>query len=315
VASSISRNPSSQSSAPIDLAFVRRAFAQPARLQDSQFLRREVAQRMHERLSLVKLAPLAVLDAGCGEGADLPILQSSFPQTRVLGLDGSAAMLALARSRQLSAMSSVNRLLGKLLPQTIRPEGQGSSVLIAGDFAQLPLARNAVDLVWSNLALHWHPQPDRVFAEWHRVLRNDGLLMFSCFGPDTFKELRDAFAVLDNTPHSLPFVDMHDFGDMLVQAGFATPVMDMETITVTYETTDKLMADVRAWGGNPLATRRRGLYGASAWRRMLNALEASRRADGKLALSFEIIYGHAFRPVPRTTVDGEAIIRFEPHKK
>jgi malonyl-CoA O-methyltransferase len=315
VASSISRNPSSQSSAPIDLAFVRRAFAQPARLQDSQFLRREVAQRMHERLSLVKLAPLAVLDAGCGEGADLPILQSSFPQTRVLGLDGSAAMLALARSRQLSAMSSVNRLLGKLLPQTIRPEGQGSSVLIAGDFAQLPLARNAVDLVWSNLALHWHPQPDRVFAEWHRVLRNDGLLMFSCFGPDTFKELRDAFAVLDNTPHSLPFVDMHDFGDMLVQAGFATPVMDMETITVTYETTDKLMADVRAWGGNPLATRRRGLYGASAWRRMLNALEASRRADGKLALSFEIIYGHAFRPVPRTTVDGEAIISFEPHKK
>jgi malonyl-CoA O-methyltransferase len=291
---------------------VRRAFAQPARLQDSQFLRREVAQRMHERLMLVKMAPQAVLDAGCGEGVDLPILQSSFPQARVLGLDGSPAMLALAQSRQLGAMSSVNRLLGKLLPSTMRPSGPQ---LIGGDFAQMPLAGNAVDLVWSNLALHWHPQPDRVFAEWHRVLRNDGLLMFSCFGPDTFKELRQAFAMLDDAPHSLPFVDMHDFGDMLVHAGFATPVMDMETITVTYETADKLLADVRAWGGNPLATRRRGLCGARAWRRMLDTLETARRADGKLGLSFEIIYGHAFRPLPRTTASGEAIIRFDLRKK
>lgn len=310
----ISSNSSNQSSAPIDLALVRRAFTQPIRLQDSQFLRREVAQRMHERLALVKLAPQDVLDAGCGEGADLPVLQTTYPQARVLGLDGSAAMLALAQSRQLGAMSSVNRLLGKFLPQSIRPGGQGGPVLAAGDFAQLPLAGTAVDLVWSNLALHWHPQPDRVFAEWRRVLRNDGLLMFSCFGPDTFKELRHAFAALDAAPHSLPFVDMHDFGDMLVNAGFATPVMDMETITVTYETADKLLADVRAWGGNPLASRRRGLCGRQAWRRMMETLEETRRADGKLGLSFEVIYGHAFRPVPRTTAAGESIIRFEPRK-
>jgi malonyl-CoA O-methyltransferase len=266
---------------------------------------------MHERLALVKLAPQGVLDAGCGEGADLPLLQSTYPQARVLGLDGSPAMLALAQSRQLGAMSSVNRLLGKLLPQTMRPGGPS---LVAGDFAHMPLAANAVDLVWSNLALHWHPQPDRVFAEWRRVLRDDGLLMFSCFGPDTFKEVRQAFAVLDDTPHSLPFVDMHDFGDMLVQAGFATPVMDMETITVTYDTAGKLLADVRAWGGNPLATRRRGLCGKRAWQRVLDALEAARRADGKLGLSFEVIYGHAFKPVPRTTSNGEAIIRFAPRK-
>jgi malonyl-CoA O-methyltransferase len=305
----------SQSSAPIDLACVRHAFARPARLQDSQFLRREVAQRMHERLALVKMAPQAMLDAGCGEGADLPILQSSFPEARLLGLDAAPAMLALAQSRQLGAMSSVNRLLGKLLPPAMLPGRQGNPMLIAGDFAHMPLAGKAVDLVWSNLALHWHPQPDKVFAEWHRVLRTDGLLMFSCFGPDTFKELRHAFTALDAAPHSLPFVDMHDLGDMLVHAGFATPVMDMETITVTYDTADKLLADVRAWGGNPLATRRRGLAGARAWRRMLDTLEASRRADGKLGLSFEIIYGHAFRPQPRTTSSGEAIIRFDLRKK
>jgi malonyl-CoA O-methyltransferase len=186
---------------------------------------------------------------------------------------------------------------------------------VCGDFADLPLAPNALDLVWSNLALHWHPQPDRVFAEWRRTLRTDGLLMFSCFGPDTFKEIKAAFAEADLAPHALPFVDMHDFGDMLVNVGFSTPVLDMETITVTYATAAALLADVRAWGGNPLATRRRGLMGKAAWARMLAALETLRRPDGKLGLTFEIIYGHAFRPAPRVTQAGEAIIRFDLPRK
>jgi malonyl-CoA O-methyltransferase len=119
---------------------------------------------------------------------------------------------------------------------------------------------------------------------------------------------------MDETPHTLPFVDMHDFGDQLVEAGFTTPVMDMEKITVTYDTAAALLADVRAFGGNPLATRRRGLIGRAAWQRMLDALEAGRRSDGKLGLSFEVIYGHAFRPAPKTTAGGEAIVRFQPRK-
>jgi malonyl-CoA O-methyltransferase len=138
--------------------------------------------------------------------------------------------------------------------------------------------------------------------------------MFSNFGPDTFKELRTAFGALDDTAHVLPFVDMHDFGDQLVEAGFSTPVMDMESITVTYDTASALLADVRALGGNPLATRRRGLVGRAAWARMLAALEAQRRPDGKLGLTFEVIYGHAFRPAPRVTAAGEAIVRFQPRK-
>lgn len=262
---------------------------------------------MHERLALVKLTPQHILDAGCGEGADLSVLQNRFPNASLCGLDAAPAMLTAARASHLGAHSALARLLARWLPAT---GGVKSPLLIAGDFARLPLAANAVDLVWSNLALHWHPQPDAVFAEWRRVLRTDGLLMFSCFGPDTFKELRAAFSAADATPHALPFVDMHDFGDMLVHAGFSTPVMDMETITVTYGTIDKLLADVRAWGGNPLTTRRRGLMGRAAWRRMCDHLEQSRRADGSIGLSFEVIYGHAFRPLPRTTAGGEAIIRF-----
>lgn len=295
-------------SAPIDQQRVRAAFAVPDKVQAADFLRREIASRMFDRLALVKLAPLRVLDAGCGSGADLPLLQKNYQAAQILGLDASEAMARAARGAA-AKPSSLNQLLSKLLPAKTGVD------LLCGDFAELPLGPNAVDLVWSNLALHWHPQPDRVFAEWRRVLRVNGLLMFSCFGPDTFKELKAAFAEADLAAHALPFVDMHDFGDQLVEAGFSTPVLDMEVVTVTYETAEAMLADVRALGGNPLATRRRGLMGRAAWQRMLAALERGRRPDGRLGLTFEIIYGHAFRPQPRVTAKGEAIIRFDLPRK
>jgi len=302
----------SRSSAPIDLARVRGLFDDSARVAESGFLRREIAHRMLERLSLVRIEPAHVLDAGCGEGADLSALQKRFPRAMLFGLDASPAMLQQARQHQQAAHSAMRRLLRQWLPASGKDAG---AALLCGNFSQLPLPVHAVDIVWSNLALHWHPQPDQVFVEWRRVLRTDGLLMFSCFGPDTFKEIRAAFAAVDRTPHTLPFVDMHDFGDMLVDAGFTTPVMDMETLTVTYTSVDKLLADVRAWGGNPLDTRRRGLLGRDAWRRVRQALEENRRADGTIPLTFEVIYGHAFRPAPRKTASGESIIRFDLPKK
>jgi malonyl-CoA O-methyltransferase len=294
-------------SAPIDQSRVRALFAEPQRVAAADFLRREIAARMHERLSLVKIVPQRVLDAGCGTGPDLGTLQKTYPAAQIVGMDASSAMLAEAKTPA-PAMRSLNQMLSRLMP------ARAGVDLLCGDFGALPFGPNSIDLVWSNLALHWHPQPDRVFAEWRRVLRVDGLLMFSNFGPDTFKELRTAFAALDETPHTLPFVDMHDFGDQLVEAGFSTPVMDAERITVTYGTVAALLADVRAIGGNPLETRRRGLIGRAAWRRMVDALEAQRGADGKIALSFEVIYGHAFRPVPKTTAAGEAIVQFRPRK-
>ena len=300
-------SPPSKMSAPIELARVRALFNEPSRVAPSAFLRREVAARMHERLSLVKVAPRQVLDAGCGTGADLALLQKDYPAAQILGLDAAPAMLRAAAA-QAATPGALNQMLARLLP------AKAGVDLLCADFGNLPFGPNSIDLVWSNLALHWHPQPDRVFAEWRRVLRVEGLLMFSNFGPDTFKELRAAFAGADEAPHALPFVDMHDFGDQLVEAGFSTPVMDMEVLTITYDTAAALLADVRALGGNPLATRSRGLMGRAAWQRMLAALEAGRRADGKLALSIEVIYGHAFRPAPRTTAAGEAIIRFETRK-
>jgi malonyl-CoA O-methyltransferase len=290
-------------SAPIDIARVRQLFADPQGVAGADFLRREVASRMFDRLSLVKTAPRQVLDAGCGSGADIAQLQQRYPAAQVIGLDAAPGMLAAA-----GGVQAPRSLLSRLLP------AKAGIDLVCADFGNLPFGQNSLDLVWSNLALHWHPQPDRVFEEWRRALRVDGLLMFSNFGPDTFRELRSAFAAMDETPHTLPFVDMHDFGDQLVEVGFTTPVMDMELITVTYDTIEAMLADVRAFGGNPLATRRRGLVGRAAWQRMRDALEAQRRPDGKLGLSFEIVYGHAFRPAPKVTAAGEAIVRFQPRK-
>jgi len=298
---------SSTLSAPIDLARVRELFARPARVAPSDFLRREISARMHERLSLVRLAPKQVLDAGCGAGADLALLQKTYPAAQIVGLDGAEAMVRAA-SKPAPSTRSLNQMLSRLLPSKAGVD------IVCGDFGNLPFGANSLDLLWSNLALHWHPQPDRVFAEWRRVLRVDGLLMFSSFGPDTFTELRAAFAELDLYTHALPFVDMHDFGDQLVEAGFSTPVMDMERITVTYDSAQALLADVRALGGDPLDSRRRGLIGRAAWARMLAALDAKRRPDGKLGLTFEVIYGHAFRPAPKTTATGESIVRFQPRK-
>ncbi|PWF47879.1 methyltransferase domain-containing protein [Massilia glaciei] len=297
----------SKLSAPIELARVRRLFSRPHKIDPSNFLRREIAGRMHERLGVVKIMPRRVLDAGCGAGADLALLQKDFPAAQIIGLDAAPAMVEAAQAPA-SALRSLNQMLSKLLPS------KAGIDLLCGDFGELPLARDSIDLVWSNLALHWHPQPDRVFAEWRRVLRTDGLLMFSNFGPDSLREVRTAFGALDAAPHALPFVDMHDFGDQLVEAGFSTPVMDMEVITVTYDTLPALLADVRALGGQPLATRRRGLVGRAAWQRVLDAFERQRRPDGKLGLTFEVIYGHAFRPAPRVTAGGEAIVRFMPRK-
>lgn len=305
------------SGAPIDPLRVRRLFARPHRLADAEFLRREISLRMQERLALIKLVPTRALDAGCGTGADTLFLRKRYPAAQIIGLDAAQPMLQSAQQVQLAGSSSLQRWLSRSFPaltQTALGTGVGAA-LTCGDFAQLPLAPLAVDLVWSNLALHWSPAPDQVIAEWRRVIAVDGLLMFSCFGPDTMKELRSASDAVDSTARILPFVDMHDYGDMLVAAGFATPVMDMETITVTYTDTSKLLADVRALGGNPLATQRRGLTGKQAWRAMIERLEQLRRPDGTIPLTFDIIYGHAFKPVPKVTARGESIVRLDIPKK
>lgn len=271
---------------------------------------------MFERLALIKASPLRMLDAGCGEGEDLLGLQQAFPSAQLIGIDLSLPMLEAARRSGERSRSGMKQLMSRWLARgSASPH---AAMLACADFGALPLGRESLDLVWSNLALHWHPQPHRVIAEWAGVMRSGGLLMFSSFGPDTFAELRESFAAADGAaprPRVLPFVDLHDYGDMLVEAGFETPVMDMEKINLTYSSTDRLLADVRSFGGNPALLRARGLQGRRQWARFLDALESRRNAEGKIVLTVEVVYGHAFRAAPRLTSRGEAIVRFEPKRR
>ncbi|HDR9061546.1 TPA: methyltransferase domain-containing protein [Burkholderia vietnamiensis] len=298
-----------------DARRLRRIFDRRAAAFDAvAFLPREIAQRMNERLEYIKVSPAAVLDAGCGPGDDLPALRARFPEAPVFGVDLSGAMLARAGQREVEQTS-----WRRWLPASLgRALGQRGARVAQADFSVLPFAAGAFDLIWSNLALHWHSRPDTVFPEWQRVLRVNGLLMFSTLGPDTLRAAcaacADAEAALGIAPPAarvIDFVDMHDLGDMLVESGFEIPVMDQEVLTVTYKTPDSLLADVRRWGAYPFervaqqrATRR---FRAA----LCEALEARRRADGTIALTFEVIYGHAWKAVPRTTADGHGIVRIE----
>lgn len=303
-------------SAPIQLPEVRRLFATPSKLQDSIFLRREVAERMAEKLDLIRIDAKRVVDAGCGDGADLLRLMERFPQAQqVLGIDASWQALQQSGFASSSSASALRGLFDRFLPDSLKHVKNTPLALACGDFAQLPLPSNIINVLWSNLALHWHPQPDQVLQEWFRVLARNGIVMFSSFGPDTLIELRQAFAQIDDDPHTLPFVDMHDFGDMLVAAGFATPVMDVERITLRYQDVQRLLADVRALGGNPLSNRRRGLLGKSAFAYLQVELEKTRGDDGRIPLTIEVVFGHAFKPVPKKLASGESIIRFDAMKK
>ena len=296
--------------AGLDRASVRRAFERAAATYDSAaVLQREVGQRMAERLSIVRLDPAAILDAGCGTGEALGELHARYPRARLVGLDLAYPMLQAARRRDLKLRADARPLVRRLLG-AFGPEPRDAA-LVCGDVSRLPLAARSVDLVWSNLTLQWVDELPQALAEFHRILNVGGLLTFTTFGPDTLGELRRAFAAADAGAHVNRFIDMHDVGDMLVRAGFADPVMDMEMITMTYADADGLMRDLKAIGAqNARIDRRRSLTGRRRWQRMLAALENFRR-DGRLGASFEVIYGHAWKPEPRVVDDGRAIVRFD----
>lgn len=164
-------------------------------------------------------------------------------------------------------------------------------------------------LLWSNMMLHWAADPLAVLHRWHRALATDGFVMFSCFGPDTLRELRVLFAESGFGPLGVDFIDMHNLGDMLVHAGFADPVMDMEMLTLTWDDPSRMLAELRALGRNLHPDRFAG-WRTPRWRDRWLA-QLPRRADGRWSLSFEILYGHAFKPPPRVKVDKEASLSLD----
>lgn len=291
--------------AELDFAEVRRAFDHAAASYDAHaVLQREVCDRLLERLDFMSLQPGRVLDVGTGTGYGLAHLRSRYAAAEFCALDIAPAMLKAARTR-LPQPTWTRRVLHRLAPSPAE-----ANHLVCADMERLPLSPNSMDLVWSSLALQWAHDLEATLRGFHQVLAPGGLLIFATFGPDTLKELREAFTAIDDAPHVNRFIDLHDIGDMLIHAGFSSPVMEMEMLTLTYADLKTLMRDLKGIGAhNAASARRRGLLGKTAWSRLEQAYEMQRR-DGRLPATFEVIYGHAWTGDKTRREDGRQVIQF-----
>ncbi len=263
----------------IDRLAARRSFSAASSDYDRiAVLQTEVRSRLLERLDLIKLTPSVVLDLGCGTGPASRALQQRYPQAQIIAMDAAFGMLQYSAQQR--------GLLQKLFSKDV--------TRVCADAFRLPLKTASVDIAFSNLMLQWCDPPDAVFAELRRVLKADGVLLFSSFGPDTLRELRQAWAVVDAHTHVNRFIDMHDLGDAMVRAGLAEPVLDVERFTLTYADAMTLMRELKAIGAhNVTAGRRHGLTGRTVLKQMIEAYELQRR-DGSLPASYEVVYGQAW---------------------
>ncbi len=271
---------------------------------DAPWLHEEVGRRMQDRLQWIRRSPQAWADWAPWHGglqAHQAVAQR-YPQA-ARWICGDPVSTHGAPAARQTAQRVVDRLRA---PAWKRWLGAGGAPLQAGEPPE-----GAVQLLWSNMALHRSADPQALLARWHRALGVDGFVMFSALGPDSLRELRTLYAELGWAPPAHEFTDMHDWGDMLVQGGFAEPVMDMERIVLTWATPHALLAELRTLGGNLHRDRFAGLRGRRWQERLLSGL-AERLAQpgggGRLALTFEIVYGHAFKAAPKARMSAETAV-------
>lgn len=247
-------------------------------------VQREIGDRLFERLHYLKIKPRLVLDLGCGPGTFSQRLKKHYPQAQVVGLDLAYAMLKQAKSNQgwLNKWGLVN-----------------------ADMTALPFSPGLFDLVFANQVIHWSNPLSAVMSEINRVMSPGGCLMFSTLGPDTFLELRQAFLTADEHAHVNDFPDMHDVGDCLLAEYFLDPVVDMEMLTAHYPSLSKLLRALKSQGvRNINPGRNSGLTGKTSWKRFEQAMSTFATYDGKFPLTYEVVYGHAWKGTQRRTDKG-----------
>lgn len=282
----------------VDAVALQRAAARLQAAPAAPWLHAEVARRMAERLALIRMQPQTVLDWGAHVGGGRSSLQGAYPHARILAVDSPAGPAGAAPASPAIALPWWS-------PRRWRLPG-GAGVARAAALVPDAVDPGSAQLVWAGMVLHGLPEPQAAMRQWHRALAVDGFLMFATLGPGTLAELRALYDEAGWGPPMAPLVDMHDFGDMLVECGFADPVMDQETLVLTWADARAALAELRTLGANVHPQRMPGLR-TPRWRAALeHALQRRAGPDGRVRLSFEIAYGHAFRPLPRPRVAAEA---------
>lgn len=277
---------------------VRRAFSRSAASYAAAAqLQHQVEARLMESLdylddpALKREPPQRVLDLGCGTGTAAAAMQKRWPKAHVLAMDLALPMLQQAQ-RGASRWEASRWNVFARTPQAV-----------CADARALPLADGSVDVLFSNLCLQWIDDLDAVLAGFRRVLKPQGLLLVSTFGPETLWELRDAFAHADDRPHVSPFGDIAGFGDALVRSGFHQPVIEREVDTTHYPDLASLMRELRAIGAtNALHSRRHTLTGRARFTAAAKAYDGMRNGDGLLPASWETISAMAWAPEAGTPV-------------
>ncbi len=261
----------------------------------SPWLHEEIGARMASRLSWIRLQPQQWLSWWPLHGG-----MTTHAQVQVQYPKATCFVTEASPQRERKALAI---LQGPWWQRWFKPSKVKSTPPQAGQ----------MQMIWANMALHLSDDPQALLKQWHQALDVDGFLMFSCLGPDTLRELRDVYAQQGWPPPSHDFTDMHDWGDMLVHAGFAEPVMDMERITLTYESPDRLLEELRQLGRNFHTQRFAGLRGRTWYQQLQGALLAlaSPQHDGRLVLTIEVIYGHALKPLPKIKMTGESVIALQ----
>ena len=278
------------------LRWSRRALTPAEGVVASPWLHEEVARRMQERLDFIKLQPSHWI-------AWEPVRSGLNALRHVAARYAKASWHAVVtQPQELKAAELALQAPWWRLSRWTRP------VVFTATAPSLP-----AQMVWANMLLHQSADPQALIAQWHRALAVDGFVMFSCLGPDTLRELRTAFAAQAWPAPAHEFTDMHDWGDMLVEAGFAEPVMDMERITLTYASPERLLAELRELGRNFHVQRFAGLRGRRWHAQLLALLQTLAQPDenGRLVLTFEVVYGHALKPQPRAKV--QAVSQIDLH--
>lgn len=276
----------------LDAVAVEAALRRLARQDQPAWLHTEVARRLAERLVPIRARPERVLDWWAGPGGGGAALRERYPKAEIVAVEPDADWLA----RRARGSDRPWWTFGKAPARTDRSVADSDATL------------GRAQLVWANMVLHGVVDPPALFSRWHGLLGVDGFIAFSCLGPGTLRELRELYAAACWPPPTPGFVDMHDLGDMLVSAGFADPVLDQETLALSWPSAEALLAELRQLGGNAAPDRFAGMRTPAWRRRLVAALDERAGADGRIALSFEIAYGHGFKAAPRVREGAVAIL-------